>query len=150
MKLEDEVAMNFKALGYPYPISKTALVAAGSSHTWPTLLAALTWLMETLELLQLTTNVDKEIDIQQAKPFETIDELEVTTDKVFYTFMGKSYQAFLMGDESTIERLEQALVDRFEQDDNFIQEEIERVTDLNAAIVEKMNAMEEESTKCVW
>ena len=49
MKFEDEVAMNFKAMGYPYPISKTALVAAGSPHTWPALLAALTWLMEHLQ-----------------------------------------------------------------------------------------------------
>ena len=25
----------FKSLGYPYPISKTALYAVGSPHTWP-------------------------------------------------------------------------------------------------------------------
>jgi hypothetical protein len=30
MKFDNEVALNFKALGYWFPISKTALVAAGS------------------------------------------------------------------------------------------------------------------------
>ena len=48
-KIEDEIALGFKSLGYPFNISKTALVAAGSSHTWPTLLLALTWLIELLE-----------------------------------------------------------------------------------------------------
>ena len=48
LKFEDEVSLAFRTLGYPYPISKTALVAAGSPHTWPTLLAALTWLIELL------------------------------------------------------------------------------------------------------
>jgi len=52
MKLEDEVAMNFKAIGYPFPISKTALVAAGSLHSWPTLLPSLTWFMEHIECLK--------------------------------------------------------------------------------------------------
>ena len=148
MKLEDEVAMNFKALGYPFTISKTALVAAGSPHTWPTLLAALAWLMELLEILQEDTN--DEVDIQEAKPFATLDELEMTTDKVFFTYMGKAYTAFLQGDEEMQVQLENSLADRFEQDDGFIEQEIERVTDLNAAMVEKMNTMIEESREYVY
>ena len=148
MKLEDEVAMNFKALGYPFTISKTALVAAGSPHTWPTLLAALAWLMERLEILQ-EDNTNEEVDIQEAKPFATLDELEMTTDKVFFTYMGKAYTAFLQGDEEMQVQLENALADRFEQDDGFIEQEIERVTDLNAAMVEKINTMIEESREYV-
>jgi SMC interacting uncharacterized protein involved in chromosome segregation len=38
----------FKKLKYPFQISKTALVAVGSPHTWPTLLGALVWLAELL------------------------------------------------------------------------------------------------------
>ncbi len=48
-KFEDDVAMMFKTLGYPFNISKTALVAAGSPHTWPSLLLAITWLIELLD-----------------------------------------------------------------------------------------------------
>jgi kinetochore protein NDC80 len=143
MKLEDEVAMDFKALGYPFPISKTALVAAGSPHTWPTLLAALTWLMELLEILQQDN--DEEINIQDAKPFESLDELAVTTDKVFFAYLSKAYLAFLSGDEARTQQLENALADRFDRDDGYIEQEIERITDLNAAMVEKMNALLEES-----
>ncbi len=50
-KFEDDVAMMFKTLGYPFNISKTALVAAGSPHTWPSLLLAITWLIELLNTM---------------------------------------------------------------------------------------------------
>ena len=45
-KFEDDVVVAFKVIGYPFNISKTALVAAGSPHTWPTLLLSITWLIE--------------------------------------------------------------------------------------------------------
>ncbi len=47
-KIEDEVPALFKRLRYPYTISKSALFAVGSPHTWPGLLAALVWLTELL------------------------------------------------------------------------------------------------------
>ncbi|CAB9514798.1 Kinetochore protein NDC80 homolog [Seminavis robusta] len=139
MKLEDEIAMNFKALGYPIPVSKTALVAAGSTHTWPTLLAALVWLVELLEVLE--EDVDEEIVIEDSKPFETLQELQINTDKVFFSFLEKSYNAFMAEDEQMQRDLQQALTMRFEQDDGYIEQEIERMTDLNATIVEQMNKM---------
>lgn len=47
-KMEDEVPMFFKRLNYPFQISKSALFAVGSPHSWPAVLAALTWLVELL------------------------------------------------------------------------------------------------------
>ena len=47
-KIEDDVPALFKRLRYPFGISKSALFAVGSPHTWPGLLAALTWLVELL------------------------------------------------------------------------------------------------------
>ena len=47
-KMEDEVPALFKRLRYPFAISKSALFAVGSPHTWPGLLAALAWLVELL------------------------------------------------------------------------------------------------------
>jgi SMC interacting uncharacterized protein involved in chromosome segregation len=143
MKMEDEISMNFKALGYPIPLSKTALVAAGSTHVWPTLLAALAWLVDALAVFQEDT--DEEVEIQESIPFESMQELEQTTDKVFFSYLNKAYDAFLQGDEQRKEALELALAHRFEQDDAYIEQEIERVTDLNAAIVEQMNDLIQES-----
>ena len=47
-KMEDEVPAFFKRMRYPFAISKSALFAVGSPHTWPGLLAALVWLTDLL------------------------------------------------------------------------------------------------------
>eukprot|EP00922_Rhytidocystis_sp_ex-Travisia-forbesii_P050355 GHVS01074867.1.p1 GENE.GHVS01074867.1~~GHVS01074867.1.p1 ORF type:complete len:643 (-),score=110.58 GHVS01074867.1:884-2812(-) len=45
----DEVPMYFKELGYPYTISKSSLVAPGTTHQWPHHLASLAWLCELIQ-----------------------------------------------------------------------------------------------------
>jgi kinetochore protein NDC80 len=134
MKIEDEVAMNFKAMGYPFTVSKTALVAAGSPHTWPSLLAALTWLMERLQTIETSEPEDDE-----PGKFESLEELEQKTDKAFFKYLGQAYAAFLRGDEQLTEQLENGLADRFERDDGIIEQEIEQVTDQNSIILERIN-----------
>lgn len=134
MKIEDEISMNFKAMGYPFTVSKTALVAAGSPHTWPTLLAALTWLMERIRCME---NIKQEND--DPGKFESLEELENKTDKAFFKYLSAAYTAFLRGDEEMTEQLENALADRFERDDAVIVQEIEQMTDKNAVMVERIN-----------
>jgi kinetochore protein NDC80 len=134
LKMEDEVSMNFRAMGYPFPVSKTALVAAGSPHTWPTLLAALTWLMERIQCIENIAPEDGE-----SGNFESLEELETKTDKAFFKYLSAAYTAFLRGDEPMTEQLENALADRFERDDGIIEQEIEQMTDKNAVIVERIN-----------
>ena len=50
-KFEDDVVNTFRTLGYPFNISKTSLVAAAAPHTWPSLLLAITWLIELLDCM---------------------------------------------------------------------------------------------------
>jgi kinetochore protein NDC80 len=148
MKFEDEVAMNFKAMGYPFPISKTALVAAGSPHTWPALLAALTWLMEHLkceEADEMAAQESGDGSSDNDKPFETMEELERKTDKAFFRFLSDNYSAFLDGNQGLTEELEERFVDTFERDNMVIEQEIERVNELNGLIVEKINHLGQQS-----
>ena len=49
-KIEEEIPRIFKLHGYPFSISKSSMFAVGSPHTWPTLLAALTWLREQIQV----------------------------------------------------------------------------------------------------
>ncbi|CDJ37845.1 HEC/Ndc80p family protein, putative [Eimeria tenella] len=46
--VNDEVPRLFKEIGYPFPISKSAMLAPGTGHQWPHHLAALSWLCELL------------------------------------------------------------------------------------------------------
>jgi kinetochore protein NDC80 len=138
MKFEDEVSLNFKCLGYPFPISKTALVAAGTPHTWPSLLAALTWLMHQLRC-KSADEQRNELENDTMKDFSSIVDLEIQTDKAFFQYMGQSYSAFMKGDAEALEALETAFMQRFERDDAFLAQAVERVTDLNASIVQRIN-----------
>jgi kinetochore protein NDC80 len=51
-KIDVEVPELFRQLGYSFPITKNALVAIGAPNTWPSLLAALDWLVDTLTYSQ--------------------------------------------------------------------------------------------------
>ena len=51
-KPEEEVPKILRVLGYPFAISKSSMFAIGSPHTWPHLLAALTWLVELIKVSQ--------------------------------------------------------------------------------------------------
>ena len=148
MKFEDEVSLNFKCMGYPYPISKTALVAAGTPHTWPQLLAALTWLMHQLQCKSADIQRN-ELENDTMRDFSSIVDLETQTDKAFFQYMGQAYSAFMKGDGEALEALETAFMQRFERDDAFLAQAVERVTDLNASIVERINEIAQRSEEYV-
>ena len=113
--------MNFKAMGYPFTVSKTALVAAGSPHTWPSLLAALTWLMERIQCME-NWNPGEE----DPGHFESLEELQTKTDKEFFKYLSAAYTAWLSNDEQKTEQLENALADSFERDDLYAVQYIRR------------------------
>lgn len=146
MKLEDEIAMNFKALGYPLGISKTALVAAGSPHTWPTLLAALAWLMTRIQTLQ-SMNDEEEAPLvggvagstNAPVKFESVEEMETKSDKFFFKYLSAAYGAFLKGDEKLQENLQYCLHDRLERDDKVLEMEIHQMEERNTAITERID-----------
>jgi kinetochore protein NDC80 len=149
LKMEEEVAMHFKALGYPYPVSKTALVAAGSPHTWPSLLAALVWLVEHIVVLNVSVEEEAEVNYETSAKFESLAELETKTDKAFFQYLHRAYAAFLEGSVEKSDLLVENLVDMFEEDNNVIEREIERVTDLNATMVEKIHLLQQQSERYV-
>jgi len=151
MKFEEEVAIAFKGLGYPFPISKTALVAAGSIHTWPALLAALTWLIELLSCKEAipgedsddedVTNDEKNEDKENNYPIGTLDTIHIKTEKRFFRYLAKSYEAFLSSNDDQYDVLEEQFLDDFERDNMKIEKEIERATDGNAEILEEIDEM---------
>jgi len=149
-KIEDEISSAFKGLGYPFNISKTALVAAGSPHTWPTLLLALTWL---IELLECTEEEDYNEEVlwdgiesagKPGQPLCSLEELEHRTENAFLKYVEHSYEFFLSGDDVQTETLEEELLMYLEKDNMVIEGEIEAVTDKNAVLVESISEFEKE------
>ena len=143
-KFEDDVVIAFKTLGYPFNISKTALVAAGSPHTWPTLLLAISWLIEMLEGGSGFEFLEEEFDGletvgEAGQPFESTDKLESRTEKAFLKYVEISYGSFLSGDDAHFENMEMELLEYFEKDNIVIEQAIEGATDENMAAVEAVN-----------
>ena len=58
-KFEEEVPKILKSLGYPFTLSKSAMFAIGSLHTWPTILGALQWLVDCLRVCHFFGKVNK-------------------------------------------------------------------------------------------
>jgi kinetochore protein NDC80 len=149
MKLEEEISMYFRSLGYPFPISKTSLAAAGATHTWPALLGALVWLMETLQhnAASAADNAGKGKAADgedETETLESLEELEKKTDQTFFDYLAHAYMAFLREDDTRSELLEQQLADEFEADNNLLVQEIDRVGEMNQTIVEQIADLEKQ------
>lgn len=85
-KVEDEVPLFFKRLNYPFQISKSALFAVGSPHSWPSVLAALSWLVELL-------NYDDRAEDAAAQQF---DEKQ-RSERQFFAYASTAYRCAGVG-----------------------------------------------------
>eukprot|EP00741_Cyanophora_paradoxa_P023779 tig00021621_g22968.t1 len=115
-KFLEEIPVIFKKLRYPYAISKTALHAVGSPHTWPALLASLNWLIELLTYEEVAGGAGAPNDFDQG----------VDTEKVFYEYLGRAYQHFLAG-EDNIDYLDAELDSIFETKNESVIEDVRKL-----------------------
>ena len=107
-KMEEEVPQIFKKLKYPFPISRSALYAVGSPHSWPSLLAALTWLVELLNYEERAEEIRE----------NSVDNFECdTSSRDFFEFVDKSYKHFLAGNDEECVLLEDDLRATFQEKD---------------------------------
>ena len=118
IKFEDEITMAFRCLGYPFPISKTGLVAVGSPTHWPTLVAAIDWLVDLLVIK------DGEDETEWGPDDADLDEDGLATlggsservEMQFHSFLRRSMVAFLRDDNDECAELEGRLLDEFQRD----------------------------------
>lgn len=117
-KFEDEVVAMFKHLGYPSQISKANISAAGTPHAWPSLLAALCWLIELLTYDEAA----QEGQLQQAE--DEMEEESGMSDKAFYSYLSTAYALFLSGEDAKYAELEEQFVNTFESKNVLLRDEI--------------------------
>eukprot|EP00004_Rigifila_ramosa_P011480 TRINITY_DN2458_c0_g1_i1.p1 TRINITY_DN2458_c0_g1~~TRINITY_DN2458_c0_g1_i1.p1 ORF type:complete len:630 (-),score=148.24 TRINITY_DN2458_c0_g1_i1:5-1894(-) len=113
-KLDEEITTIFRRLRYPFAISKHALQAVGSPHTWPSILGALHWLVELL----------------QYEEAAAIEERESGTDspeRLFFDYVTKAYELFLSGQDD-FEPLDRQLAAAFDQKHGDTSAQLQRLT----------------------
>lgn len=127
-KIEDDVPALFKRLNYPFQISKSALYAVGSPHTWPGLLAALTWIVELLMYEE-----------RAEESREAGGSFDDNGQRLFFSFVGKAYHYFLEGDDDNCGLLEEQLSQTFQDRDADFAAEVEGLAQANAALQSELD-----------
>ncbi|KAL0592441.1 hypothetical protein ABG067_000005 [Albugo candida] len=115
-KLEEEIALFFKILRYPFPMTKTSMVTV-APHSWPPLLASITWIIELL-------NYDETVE-----DANRIEEMEAENgDRAFLEYLNQAYRAFLSGEDEKYRMLEQELANQIDSKNQIIRDEYAQLT----------------------
>ena len=127
-KFEDEVVAMFKQIGYPCTISKANITAAGTPHAWPSLLAALVWLVELLqydESFSLSTSLQNPTSLHHPTTDLTLyTDHPNTIQTTFYTYLSQAYTYFMLGEDSRYEALEAKYINTYNDKNLLIQDDI--------------------------
>lgn len=125
-RFEDDVITLFRQLKYPFQISKTGLVACGSPHAWPPLLASLSWLIELLSyddaVDQAGTTAPVEIDDEEHDPHH------------FFNYVSDSYKHFLSGDEIQYNMLQNSMEETFHETHTKLETQVETLLQQNESL----------------
>eukprot|EP00003_Mantamonas_plastica_P012512 TRINITY_DN22435_c0_g1_i1.p1 TRINITY_DN22435_c0_g1~~TRINITY_DN22435_c0_g1_i1.p1 ORF type:complete len:629 (+),score=276.58 TRINITY_DN22435_c0_g1_i1:39-1889(+) len=103
---EEEVVMIFSTLKYPIKINKSAVVAPGSPHSWPSMLAALVWICDLLDFQEK----------KQSREENDEDILEDMGERLFFDYLSQAYEIFLTQDydDSQADEIYEPLKDEFQ------------------------------------
>jgi len=145
LKFEDEVSMAFRCLGYPFPISKTGLVAVGSPHTWPALIAAIDWLVDLLIIKDEEEGLDwgpDETDLNE-EDLLTLDGSAERVEMQYHKCLRKSMVAFLKDDNDECAELEGELLDEFRKDDEKVEAYLTQCDEDCGRMREEINMLNE-------
>jgi|TARA_B100000513_G_scaffold44013_1_gene16645 kinetochore protein NDC80 len=130
-KYEDELPVILRTLGYPSNVSKSALSAVGSPHTWPHLLAALSWLVD------LGKYSEAVFEREAGDSFDNDDG-----NKVFIDYLSKAYQLFLAGDDDTTV-LEEQIAFIFDSKNSGYRHDIEALEGANSELSSQYSELTE-------
>lgn len=126
-KFDDDFVDMFKRLHYPFGISRTALAAVGTAHTWPPLLAALLWLADLISFDEgsrdrpvAAAHASRRLALSEADEVVAGDDhvasrlAALGADRVFYEYIGDAYGLFLSGDDAACDELQAKLEAAFQ------------------------------------
>lgn len=92
-RYEEEIPKYLRLIGYPFTISRSSMFAVGSPHTWPTVLAALVWLVH---LVNTGLTMNEELD----SLIFPVDFNGTSHTKLTYKYMVEAYKSYMAGSDS--------------------------------------------------
>jgi kinetochore protein NDC80 len=126
----NDVHTMFKGLRYPVQISKTALSSVGAAHSWPALLASLTWLVDLICF--------------DAKALEAAQEqANDDVDAIFFEYLCSAYESFMANDDEKYQALDEELAATFQTRDDEVIAETEAIAAKNAALRRELEELQQ-------
>ena len=128
-EVEEDIKRVMRLFGYPFSISKNALIAAGTPHTWPSLLVMLGWLVDFLQYDEAVNGwYDSSSSSSSADSADgedgSDDSGELDTERCYFRYMCDSYSAMMMEDNQTANQVETALTTQFNRRTQQIEQEL--------------------------
>ncbi|KAM6959391.1 kinetochore protein NDC80 homolog [Aplochiton taeniatus] len=137
-KVEEEVPRILKDLGYPFALSKSSMYSVGAPHTWPQVLGALIWLIDTVKIYCCMSEQD--LLFSDFSDGSMAVEEGAEYNKLFLDYTAETYQKFMQGadtyeeeDEAYLGRLkklfnvDEALLASMEEKYMLLSEEVDRL-----------------------
>ncbi|NXW94540.1 NDC80 protein, partial [Alopecoenas beccarii] len=140
-KFEEEIPRVFKELGYPFALSKSSMYTVGAPHTWPQIVTALVWLIDSVKLYAATRENAPSFDDGQSWGGETEDG--IVHNKLFVDYSVKCYEQFMKG-RDTFEELDAEVQSKFKDLFNIDEFQIEGLISDNKKLNEEIARLEKE------
>lgn len=96
-KVEEEVPRILKDLGYPFALSKSSMYSVGAPHTWPQVLGALIWLIDTVNIYCSRVNEGDNLLFKGFSEDRMNVEDGVERNKLYLDYIGETYNKFMQG-----------------------------------------------------
>ncbi|XP_035276678.1 kinetochore protein NDC80 homolog [Anguilla rostrata] len=141
-KIEEEIPRMLKDLGYPFALSKSSMYSVGAPHTWPQILGALVWLIDTVKLF----NSMREQDLLFSDISDGSSEIEdgVEFNKLFLEYTSETYDRFMQGAD-TFEEEDQEYLTRLKKLYNVDEALLESMAEKHSILTEEVERLEKES-----
>ncbi|XP_063402629.1 kinetochore protein NDC80 homolog [Mytilus trossulus] len=140
-KPEEQIPKIFKQIGYPFMISKSQMFALGSPHTWPHILAAVSWLVD---LIHSGETLSSSIDTIMFPPDDDFDTK--SEKKIEFDYIESTYVAYMRG-QDTFEEYDDKLADVLKQKYYGISGGKETLEKENRRLLQELEVLEQDSDK---
>uniref|UniRef100_A0A8C4QET9 Kinetochore protein NDC80 n=2 Tax=Eptatretus burgeri TaxID=7764 RepID=A0A8C4QET9_EPTBU len=157
-KYEEEIPRLLKDLQYPFPLTKSSMYTIAAPHTWPQVLGALTWLMETVKLYQrCCTNMSLYGNDESAGIFDKEEKREQKCTELFNNYVDMTYIQFLQGADDGgaakrdlsrqikgVHEMDELLVHELEREKHQFEEDLANIENMKAEAPEKLKALHQD------
>ncbi|KAJ3032537.1 kinetochore-associated Ndc80 complex subunit ndc80 [Rhizophlyctis rosea] len=145
-KFEEDVPVLLKGLRYPFAdsINKSHLTSPGAMHSWPPLLAMLTWI---IELIMCCDRLDVNPDLME-EDGEFGGGGQTQPEKIFFDYLTKAYHVFLAGNDDYGD-MDRELTGNFDRRNELVIREVDRYEKENDILEREWRELSESESPLV-